>query len=112
MLDLKKSSDSTTVVLNVIRELTCDTTYANFKGIVTANVNGTKIIDKEEFDVHLTNSRPNYALIDIMWEECGYKAYKKLGLYGRMSTQYQVVKKGKGQSFKITSDEYEIDVEY
>lgn len=103
-----KSSESTAVVLDVIRELTGDTTYATFKAIVSATIKGKLKID----DVNLTNSRPNYALIDIMWEDCGYKNYQNMGLFGRMSTQWQEVKKVGTRTFRIFDDSYQIDVTY
>ena len=112
MLDLKSSSDSTHAILDIIEELTGDRSYARFRGIVSAKIGGSKRIDREEIEIHLTYSLPNYAIIDIMWEESGYKAYKNLGLYGRMTTQYQKVRKGKSRSFKVISNEYEIKVQY
>ncbi|WP_219953064.1 hypothetical protein [Dickeya zeae] len=112
MLDSKKSALSTSVIINVIKEITGDTNYTDFIGIITATVNGKLKINQEKIQVYLTNSRPNYALIDIIWEEGGYRNYKDLGLFGRMSTQWQCVIKSKDRTFSIISETYKIDVEY
>ena len=111
-LSLIKSSDSTIVILNVIRELTGDTTYAEFDATVSAKINGEKKIDGETIRIYLTNSRPNFALIDIVWEDFGYRNYKDMGLFGRMSTQWQEVKKIKAKTFRVFGGSYEIDVDY
>lgn len=108
----KDSSESTQVIYKVMKFLTKDTNFANFTGVITATVNNEVIIDREEIQVHLTNNRPNYASIDIFWEESGHSNYKSLGLFGRMSTQYQLVKENKKRTFTIYSNLYLIDVEY
>ena len=111
-LDLITSSDSTNVIFAALRTLTGDTDYASFTGIVSAKVNDVLKINKEEITVHLTNSRPNFAIIDIIWEDCGYKNYKEMGLFGRMTTQWNEVKSTSAKSFKIYSESYEIEVCY
>lgn len=112
MLHPLKSSRSTAVVLGVIRELTGDTTYTAFVGTISATINGELKIDAERIDVQLTNSRPNYALIDIMWEDCGYKNYQDMGLFGRMSTRYQEAEKVGPRTFSVLGTSYQIDVTY
>ncbi|MCI1027049.1 hypothetical protein [Pantoea dispersa] len=108
----KDSSESTQVIYKVIKSITNDTNFASFIGVVTATVNDEVIIDHEKIQIHLTNSRPNYALIDIFWEDSGYGDYKSLGLFGRMSTQYQRVEENKKRTFTIYNDLYSIEVEY
>jgi hypothetical protein len=112
MPDLRESSESTQVILSVIRELTGDTSYASFIGIITAKVRGKIEINEHEIKVLLTNNRPNYASIDILWEEHGYINYKQIGLYGRMTTEWQKVKITGPKIFTIYNDTYEIAVNY
>lgn len=112
MLHPHKSAKSTAVILDVIRELTGDTTYASFEGIVSASINGELKIDGERLDVSLTNSRPNYALIDVIWEDGGYKNYRDMGLYGRMSTQWQEAEKIAPRTFRVIGDTYHLDIQY
>ncbi|EMJ4071449.1 hypothetical protein ISH43_09770 [Pseudomonas aeruginosa] len=111
-LDLLTSSNSTSVVFSALRQLTGDTSYASFAGVVSAKVNGVLKIDKEEITVQLTNSRPNFAIIDIHWEDCGYKNYKEMGLFGRMTTEWNDVKSTSARSFSVFSDSYEIEICY
>ncbi len=112
MLHPHKSSESTAVILKVIRELTDDTTYAVFEGSVSATINGQLKINAEPLKVHLTNSRPNYALIDVMWEDSGYENYRDMGLYGRMSTQWQEVRMVAPRTFRVSGDTYQLDIQY
>lgn len=111
-LDLMTSSKSTQIIFTALKNLTGDTTFASFTGIVSAKVNGKLKIDKEEITVQLTNHRPNFAFIDVHWEDCGYKNYKEMGLYGRMSTEWNEVKSTSDRSFKVLSDAYEIEIHY
>jgi hypothetical protein len=112
MLHPLKSSKSTAVILDVIRELTGDTNYASFEGTVSATIDGKPKIDGERINVQLTNSRPNYALIDVMWEDYGYDNYRDLGLFGRMSTQWQEAEKVAARTFRVVGDNYCLDIEY
>ncbi|KPX55137.1 hypothetical protein ALO67_200027 [Pseudomonas amygdali pv. hibisci] len=74
--------------------------------MVSAKVNKKLKIDKEEITVQLTNSPPNFALIDVHWEDCVYKNHKEMGLFGRMSTEWNEVKSTSERSFKVLSDNY------
>lgn len=111
-LDLMTSSKSTQIIFSALKTLTGDTTFANFTGVVSAKINGKLKIDKEEITIQLTNNRPNFAFIDVHWEDCGYKNYKEMGLYGRMSTEWNEVKSTSDRSFKVFSDTYEIEIHY
>ena len=51
--------------------------------------------------------RPNYARIDIMWENYGYKNYRDTGLYGSMNTKWQEVEMTGNNTFIIYGDNYE-----
>ena len=57
-------------------------------------------------------SRPNYATINIMWEDYGYKNYRNMGLYGSMNTKWQEVKMTGDNTFTIYGDNYEINITY
>jgi hypothetical protein len=81
-------------------------------GVVSAKIKGSLKIDSEPIKVQLTNSRPNYALIDVMWEDCGYKNYKDMGLFGRMSTQWQEVEMIAPRAFRVVSDDYQLEIKY
>ncbi|CAM3658781.1 hypothetical protein [Paracidovorax anthurii] len=112
MLSLEKSSRSTAVILGAIRELVDDTTYAAFDATVSATVGGKLKIDAEPIHVLLINSRPNYALIDVMWEDAGYKNYQDMGLFGRMSTQWQTAEKIAPRTIRVAGDTYHVDIVY
>lgn len=111
-LELLESSRGTQVVLDVIRKLTGDTSYAKFAGVVTATVNGVVKVDRETIEVQLTNSRPNFAYIDVHWEDFGYKNFHDMGVYGRMDTRYNQVKVTGAKSFVVIGDNYRIEISY
>jgi len=73
MSDLMTSPKSTQVIYKVIEELTGDRDSVAFEAKVTAKVNDKVIIKNEVIEVLLMKSRPNYATINIMWEDYGYK---------------------------------------
>ncbi|MBI6949456.1 hypothetical protein [Pseudomonas koreensis] len=111
-LDLLKSSESTSVIISAIREITGDTNHAYFTGTVSAKINGRSRITSEKITVHLTNSRPNFATIDIMWEDCGYKNYREMGLYGRMTTQWYEASSISDRSISLFNESIEIEIYY
>lgn len=110
MLSFDKSVRSTKIIIDMIRELSGDTNFVMFDATVSASINGKQKIDKEIIRVHLTNSRPNYASIDIMWEDYGYKNYRDMGLYGHMTTQYQEVIKINQTKLRIIDKNYQIEI--
>ncbi len=57
-------------------------------------------------------NRPNFATIDIHWEDWGYKNYKDMGLYGRMNTEWNRVKSTSARSFEVLGGSYRIEVCY
>ena len=112
MLDNNKSTDSTHVTINVIRDITKDTTYAKFEGIVSVTMKGEKIIDEEAIEITLTYDGSNYTSIGIFWEDYGHKDFREKGLHGQLSTQYQEVKKTGYKSFTIYNENYNIEIAY
>ncbi|WP_146750271.1 hypothetical protein [Pseudomonas sp. RIT411] len=111
-LDQLTSSISTQVVISAIREITNDTSFASFVGVVSAEVGGVQKIYRQKIDVQLTYNRPNHAIINILWEDCGYKNYKSMGLYGMMTTEWNEVVSTSARSFKILGGTFEIEVCY
>ena len=111
-LDLMTSAESTGIIFSALRALTGDTDYASFLGVVSAKVNGILKVDKEKIMVNLINSRPNFAIIDVHWEDFGYKNYKKMGLFGRMNTQWNEVRSTSERSFIVLGDNYEVEIWY
>ena len=112
MLDSQTSYKSTAVVYDVHEELTKESTYLKFTGIVTAKINGNVKIDQDEIIVVILKSIPNYATIHVMWEDCGYKHYKDMGLFGEMTTEWQKVEKTGNRTFTIFSETYEVAITY
>lgn len=112
MLHPHTSAKSTAVIIDVIRELSGDTSFITFNATISVTINGAQKIDNEIIRVLLTNSRPNYALVDVIWEDFGYKNYRDMGLFGRMTTQWQEVKKVAARTFRVFGDTYQIDVTY
>lgn len=112
MASAHNSSKSAAVLIDVIRELSGSTRYASTEATVSATIDGKLKIDSDIIRVILVNGDPNFAQIDIFWEDYGYKNYKDMGLFGRMNTQYQSVEKVAGRVFRITGDNYQIDIGY
>ena len=111
MLDLTTSINSSQVIKEATIELSGEDTCSSFSGTITAVVNDCKVIHQEKIDVSLSNN-PNYSTIHIMWETCGYKNYKSMGLFGSMTTRYQRVERNGEREFTIYGETYEITVAY
>lgn len=112
MLSPIKSSESTSKIIDAIRELTDDTVYANFDGIITVSMNGKNIIEDETLRVVLQYDGTNYGSISIFWEDYGYKNYKSMGLHGIMSTQFQEVQKINNRNILVINDNYNVSITY
>lgn len=112
MLNPLKSSESTSEIINTIRELTNDTIYATFDGIITVSMNGKNIIEDETIRVALQYDGTNYGSISIFWENYGYKNYKSMGLHGIMSTQYQEVQRINNRNILVINDNYIVSIIY
>ncbi|MBE0402180.1 hypothetical protein [Halomonas citrativorans] len=80
---------------------------------VSAEVNGKLIIDREiikcQFTIHHNN-----AVVHIMWEDYGYKAYKALGLFGTMNTDWQYFRTISDSALEIKDKDgkYKIKINY
>lgn len=80
---------------------------------VSAEVGGKQIIDEENIDC-LFSIQYDSAEINIFWEECGYKGYKALGLFGQMNSKWQHVKRVSSSSFSVSDEQgsYIVTIEY
>ena len=89
MLSSRKASDGMTAASQVIHILAADrwATFAKATLAVSAKVEGKLIVDEEQFEV-LMQKELDCVSISIYWEESGYKAYKALGLFGKMDKLY------------------------
>ena len=83
-------------------------TFAKATLAVSAKVEGKLIVDEEQFEV-LMQKELDCVSISIYWEESGYKAYKALGLFGKMDTKYQEVRFKAGFMY-VDGDKYKIRV--
>ena len=116
MLDMKRSAESTEVVRTAILTITENRSYqyAETKATISATVNYKKVIAEKIFNISLKYDGANYADINIFWEDSGYANFKSLGLFGYMSTKYQLVESSGDKAFRVRdeNDTYEIEVEY
>ena len=110
----RSSSESTYAVNDLIGAMTGkrDTGYYIGMATVSADVNGTTVVDHQDIEVTVTFDGTNFATINIFWEEHGFKNYNGLGLYGQMSTQYQDVEFVPPRGLKVGSDSYVIRFQY
>jgi hypothetical protein len=115
MLNLLQQGDGDLAVKEAIAKIhnKPNEVVAMKKCIVTATVNDELIIDSEVIECHF-QIETNYSVINIYWEEAGYKLYQKLGLYGQMRTDYQFVKDiGPNQiCIKDEHEPFEITIQY
>jgi hypothetical protein len=110
----RTSSQSTYAVNDLIGAMTGkrDTGYYSGMATVSADVNGSTVVDHQDIEVTVTFDGTNYATINIFWEESGFKNYRILGLYGQMNTQYQEAYFVKPRGLKICGDSYVIRFQY
>jgi len=111
MLDLMTRGESSSVLREVSRELTGEPSYVSFEGTATATVAGEVVVDNEPVPMSI-NHDSNRSVLDVMWEDGGYKNYKRMGLYGRMNTDYQRVTSTESRSFHVDGGSYQLQVKY
>jgi len=81
---------------------------------ILSSVANPQIVE-EEIQVLLTKTKTGGFIsfnIDVMWEEYGYKNYRQMGLFGRMNTNFQRIKKTGPKLFTVVGDTYEILINY
>ncbi len=114
MSNARRSSESTYAVNDLICAMTGhrDTGYYSGMATVSADVNGSTVVDHQDIEVIVKFDGTNYSTINIYWEEHGYKNYRALGLYGQMSTQYQEVFFVPPRGLKIQGSPYVVRFQY
>jgi len=95
--------NGTHFLCELIRELSNDRNATHYKGeaTITAIVHGEEVISSDTIDCEMVIK---YDSVDInfYWEDCGYKDYKKMGLYGQASSKFQNITKLSNTSFKLS----------
>ena len=97
--------DGTHYLAELVKSLTGDRNSENYLGdfTVTAVVNGTEKVSSEIIECQLTIKHDSVD-ISIFWEECGYKGFIDMGLYGRTNSNYFTVKELSSNAFQITDN--------
>lgn len=106
--------ESISAVRRVLRRATAPKNRRWFKGIaeVSATVKDRLLIDRELVNVDLTHDGHNRCVVDIYWEESGYKQFRTMGLYGRMSTDFQLMEFIVPCGLKIVDEKYTIQLQF
>ena len=116
MLKLIDSSNSTHVVIEAIKKICNEylqpVFYANTEAIITVKNGETIIIDSEKIRINLIFDGTNYANVNIYWEDFGYENYKSLGLFGQMSTKWQMVKECGSNCIMVDSEPNNIYINF
>ena len=114
MLDIMTAGEGTEAVKEAIGELNGhrNRNAAEAVVVVSAWVKDRQVIDKHNIKAGFTFDGTNYATIHIYWEECGYKNYRDMGLYGSIKTQYNIVKQAGPRSLAIHDPNYKIMIEF
>ena len=71
---------------------------------VSAEVGEKQIIVEENIEC-LFSIQYDSAEIHIFWEECGYKGYKALGLFGQMNSKWQHINRLSKSSFTVSDEQ-------
>ncbi len=110
MLPSRKASDGMLAAFEAILTVTADrtATFAKATLLVSAKINDTLVINEESFEVIIQKER-DCVSVSIYWEEGGYKAYKNLGLFGKMNTKFQETSMKSGFLY-LYGDNYKIRI--
>jgi hypothetical protein len=94
MLADRDAVKGTQLMIDAIKEFSRNHNALVLDGMyrVSAKVNGDLIVDDETIGCIFTTQLDSVD-ISVYWEESGFKKYKKLGLYGKMNTKWQGVKR-------------------
>src|SRR5580765_5965786 len=94
MLPSRKASNGHHLMLKVIAEITGDPGAHVAEGTfsVSAKVNSRLVIDKQKIECYFIRELDSVA-ISVYWEEGGYKNYKDMGLFGKMDTRWQEIRR-------------------
>ena len=114
-LSTEENVEGIATVRKAIKYLTNDSNRdtVTHECTITATVNGELLIDSEIMKCNFIIDYDG-ARVSVFWEDYGYKNYKKLGLFGQMSTQWQPIKEYDNNSFTVTDaeDSYLLTIEY
>lgn len=115
MIDLPQQGKNKKIIAWAINYLSNGTVerYLRIRGTVTATVSNQIVIDEEIIGLDFTKPPHGASVINIYWEESGYKAYRNLGLYGQASSTWQTFIKDDDNNIFIQNDTpgYEIKIE-
>jgi hypothetical protein len=76
--------------------------------VVVIDKNGDELFNYDNMNVKLSDAG-NWVNVNIMWEDCGLRTYKKHKLYGYYSTTYCKMDYSEGEkSLVINSDNLKI----
>lgn len=94
--------DGSHYLCELIKNLNTDRNLQVYAGdfTVTAIVGGKEMISGDLIKCQLTIKHDSVD-ISIYWEECGYKGFREMGLYGRTNSNYFAVEELSKSSFKI-----------
>lgn len=100
-----RTIDGTQYLAELIKELSQNRNSSNYIGnfTVSALVEGKKKVFKDTIKCQLTILHDSVD-VSIFWEDCGYKGFRDMGLYGRTNSKYFTVQQITDSSFQITDD--------
>lgn len=112
MLPAHKAIKGCYLMVDFVKELAGNLNAQTVQGkfVVSAKVNDELIVDRDKIECIFTIQFDSVE-ISVYWEESGYKNYRRLGLYGLMSTKWQEVKRRKNKLYVMGSN-YKIRIEF
>ncbi|MBF9001903.1 hypothetical protein [Vibrio nitrifigilis] len=99
----------------LIKDLSDDRNATSYRGYfyITAVVNGNTKVVADSIDCMFIKHF-DHVEVDVMWEDCGYKNYRDMGVYGLMRSQYFTIKNITDNSFQLldSNGSYELTFEW
>lgn len=99
----------------LIKDLSDDRNATSYRGdfIITAVVNGVEKVTEDRIGCMFIKHH-DHVEIDVMWEDCGYKNYRDMGVYGLMRSQYFTIENITNSTFKLLDNNgsYELFFEW
>jgi len=95
--------DGTYYLSELIKNLSGNRNMKSYAGdfTVTAIVGGKEKVSQDIIRCQL-DIKHDSVDINIFWEDCGFKGFRDMGLYGRTNSKYFAVDELSSNSFKIT----------
>lgn len=98
----------------LIKNISDDYNATSYRGdfIITAVVNGSEKISNDKINCMFIKHH-DHVEINVMWESCGYKNYRDMGLYGLMRSQFFTIRNITNSSFQLLDNNgsYELTFE-